>query len=397
MNDLESFKNELISYNSIQTIKRPRGYSSSKLQADENSVTYNGIIDTSKTINDIIPLLASMPKYYGIFEIVNGKLTFIGTDINKQEWAAEIGIEVKKLTGPLLATGMTAKKWNGSSWVTVADPYTDTTWYNYENKEWANAQTADGSMWVWIPRYEYKITTPHTSTEQTILVNLLDDTSTSATSGYTINPAFTFGTVELTGIWVAKFEAGGSKDAVDIKPGITSLSLLFLGEMFEACRDMETYDGAKYGWGTSGVGIDTHLMKNTEWGAVAYLSSSAYGKTGEVWINPNSDMLTGQAGTSASVPRTTSTYAYDDLTYGVNASTTGNIYGIYDMIGGLAEQVAAYMNNSSDSLTYYGPNLLSAESKYKKIYIHQVEEIQNLKIIQRHLKKKEMQYMKHLV
>ena len=27
----------------------------------------------------------------------------------------------------------------------------------YENKKWANAKTEDGSMWVWIPRYAYKV------------------------------------------------------------------------------------------------------------------------------------------------------------------------------------------------------------------------------------------------
>ncbi len=30
-------------------------------------------------------------------------------------------------------------------------------WYDYGSKKWANAQTEDGSMWVWIPRYAYKV------------------------------------------------------------------------------------------------------------------------------------------------------------------------------------------------------------------------------------------------
>ncbi len=33
----------------------------------------------------------------------------------------------------------------------------DDEWYSYEDKKWANAQTQDGSMWVWIPRYAYRI------------------------------------------------------------------------------------------------------------------------------------------------------------------------------------------------------------------------------------------------
>ncbi|MNI94731.1 hypothetical protein D3C73_1528750 [compost metagenome] len=95
---------------------------------------------------------------------------------------------------------------------------------------------------------------------------------------------------------------------------------------------MET--NSRYGWGTTGLGIDTHMMKNIEWGSVAYLSHSIYGKNGQVWVNPSSTYITGQAGESADALSTATTYSYDNLTYGVNASTTGNIYGVYDMSGG---------------------------------------------------------------
>ncbi len=275
--------------------------------------------------------------------------------------------DTSNANAPVLSNGMTAKKWNGSSWETVTDPTNDTSWYNYSLKKWANAQTADGSMWVWIPRYEYKIPTPHSSTAQTIQVNFLTGTSTTITSGYTLQPAFTFGSTELTGIWVAKFEASGTASSINIKPGIASINNISINSAFIACRSMETND--RYGWGTSGSEIDTHLMKNIEWGAVAYLTSSNYGKTGEVWINPNSYYITGQAGSSASSSSKTTTYPYDNETYGVNASTTGNIYGVYDMSGGVSEFVAAYVNNGNSSLTSYGGSVVSAEEKYKDIYI----------------------------
>jgi hypothetical protein len=85
---------------------------------------------------------------------------------------------------------MTAKKWGGSDWVTVENPDTDTTWYDYANKEWANAQTADGSMWVWIPRYAYQIATNyHTSTASTINVKFLKNTSNIASDGSTVDTA----------------------------------------------------------------------------------------------------------------------------------------------------------------------------------------------------------------
>ena len=62
-----------------------------------------------------------------------------------------------KVNSPKLAKGMTAITWDEKSqqWV---EPETNEEWYNYDEKKWANAQTADGSYWVWIPRYAYKIT-----------------------------------------------------------------------------------------------------------------------------------------------------------------------------------------------------------------------------------------------
>ena len=68
--------------------------------------------------------------------------------------------------------------------------------------------------------------------------------------------------------------------------------------MFNASRAIETND--KYGLDASTV--DTHMMKNMEWGAVAYLTSSKYGiyidastcinSECEVWINNNSNYTT---------------------------------------------------------------------------------------------------------
>ncbi len=62
----------------------------------------------------------------------------------------------KGVNTPKLGTGMTPIKWNGSSWVNTTG--NDPDWYDYTAKKWANAKTSDGSMWVWIPRYAYSIT-----------------------------------------------------------------------------------------------------------------------------------------------------------------------------------------------------------------------------------------------
>jgi prepilin-type N-terminal cleavage/methylation domain-containing protein len=212
-------------------------------------------------------------------------------------------------------------------------------------KKWANAVSKDTSgnitaYWVWIPRYAYKITscwgqscsgsagnveisfsmaTDDTRGETINIVNTCtvdengipgttncaeDSQQTLVSSNWSNHPAFTFGDTELTGIWVAKFEVsssepdtsngGGNTTGLDIKvlPGITSWRGNTVGNMFTVSRNMEKSN--LYGWDlaegklqddgtfpTDNNNVDTHMMKNTEWGAVAYLSQSKYGKNSE--------------------------------------------------------------------------------------------------------------------
>lgn len=94
LSDLRSFQNELLLYQTKEYASKTGQYEVDKLQADSTSVTYNGVIDSGKTINDIIPSLAASNKYKGQFRIVDGKLVFEGTDTNEQNWARESGIEV---------------------------------------------------------------------------------------------------------------------------------------------------------------------------------------------------------------------------------------------------------------------------------------------------------------
>jgi hypothetical protein len=139
-----------------------------------------------------------------------------------------------------------------------------------------------------------------------------------------------------------------------------------VGNMFTNTRNMET--NSKYGWGTTGTGIDTHLIKNTEWGIVAYLSKSNYGQgTNEIWINPANNYTTGCAGTSATSGSTTGCTNTYDSTNGLHASTTGNIYGIYDISGGSWEYVAAYVNNANGNLGQ-GSTITGAAAQYKDVY-----------------------------
>ena len=93
-------------------------------------------------------------------------------------------------------------------------------------------------------------------------------------------------------------------------------------------------------------------MKNSEWGAVAYLTHSQYGRNGhEIDINNSSTYITGNGGgsTNASVAYGV-TNAYHTAK-GAQASTTGNIYGIYDLSGGAWEYVAGYISNGNSNLS----------------------------------------------
>jgi hypothetical protein len=122
-----------------------------------------------------------------------------------------------------------------------------------------------------------------------------------------------------------------------------------------------------YGWGTSGDGIDTHLIKNVEWGAVAYLTESVYGKNAEVWINNSSAYTTGCAGAGASAASGTACDNTYETTNGVQASTTGNIYGVYDMSGGAWEYTSSYVDSAPANLTG-GSNIVSTDKKYRDVY-----------------------------
>ena len=121
--------------------------------------------------------------------------------------------------------------------------------------------------------------------------------------------------------------------------------------------------------------LDSHMIKNTEWGAVAYLSHSKYGINTEIRINNNSNYLTGYSavdGTDqSSYPGTYGTDSTKTLPYntptGYKASTTGNITGVYDMSGGAWEYVAGYMPSSSDA-SGFSASELTTYYKYLDLY-----------------------------
>ena len=281
----------------------------------------------------------------------------------------------KGVNTPNLSDGeLTPITWNGTEWV---EPKSIDEWYDYTAKKWANAKTSDGSMWVWIPRYAYSITSGYQSSsagniDVEFMKGLTNETSTGRTtfqnsSGqgkWNIHPAFNYGTT-VSGIWVAKFEASrsnatsssaGSNNTIKIQPGVSSWRSITISNIYTVCKN---YNSA----------LNSHMMKNDEWGAVAYLSKSKYGKQNEeVWINNSGSYITGSAGNSASAGSNEGTTNDYTSTQGVKASTTGTVYGVYDMSGGAWEYVAGYVNNGNGNLTSYGSSLVNGDAKTKNVY-----------------------------
>ena len=297
---------------------------------------------------------------------------------------------------PHILNGMTKVYWNGNNEIVEGDAdYVESEWYAYTEQtgttsnggtsKWANVKMSDGSYFVWIPRYEYKILSGEgTSTAGVIDINFISTEKTKPTAGYTIHPAFTSsapnggGFGEIPGLWVAKFEASqsnasssseGSSGKIKIQPNVQSWRSIKIGDIYTKALNYDTTS-------ISNSEFDSHLMKNSEWGAVAYLAWSKYGRNGtEITINNSSSYITGNAGNTISASQASGTPNAWNTSKGMLASTTGNASGIYDMSGGAYEYVAAYVANGDSSLSSYGSSFASTSvtsnsqsTKYVTVY-----------------------------
>ena len=382
----------------------------------------------------------------------NDALDSYSSEIEKANRDAEGTFnEKQKLNTPVLKKGMTPVKFdNGNIVKTSAD---DNEWYNYQNKQWANAQTEDGSLWVWIPRYAYKINKPASSdTEQKGTTNVVfligttdnyigtdgkvhndtkrcktEDEKIDTTTGWTVHPAFTNESSinyrnggwdsELYGIWVAKFEAAfattsnvpsnkvrvssginysqstvwgpvGNTNAISYVDGVygstttsikyptfqgSSYSMNYINhnDAYLLSRKL-TAEGNIYGLSSD---ADSHLIKNSEWGSVSYLSKSEYGLSSvDIAVN-NKNLNDDVNNVYAETGYNNQGKEWNDTSIeaGNSASTTGNIYGIYDMSGGTWERSAAYVNNSigAGNRNTYGASVVTGgaqSTKYATVY-----------------------------
>ena len=241
---------------------------------------------------------------------------------------------------PVKYTGNTTH----AGWTSLANPedsYSIGEWYNYNNKQWANAVTVKDpskyknqtrvvdqsdilGYWVYIPRYAYEVMrrdgTDKPVSAQNFLIHFEKKTDAKrrpaacSTTGkdyrtqcdldrdyirgqpsnqgtWATHPAFTFGSKELNGIWFAKFETTGDGYQPTVLPnearisGFNSGMDSTIGNFYSFSETLGINDPNNVGGGYLTTTqnnhhlakLSSHMVNNNDWGAATYLSASEYG------------------------------------------------------------------------------------------------------------------------
>jgi hypothetical protein len=414
------------------------GGSNLTLGEQPNNIIYTGTINPGKSKTFTLRVWVADADTYNLPNEALGSEVHLSIKVDGKATAThEFLTDTSGANAPLLADNMIPVYYDNTNdvWKKAdsANANSSYKWYDYTNQTWANAVTVTSStrstynsaavgtqipmsdilgMWVWIPRYEYMTTnlgTQYAGGTQAlpggISIKFISGTSTTNDTNYLIHPAFRNGTVykysanydlggwdkELTGFWMGKFETGyatnftathnAETSNILVKPDVYSMRYQTVSNEYTTAANIQSDHGI-------GSTIETHMSKNDEWGAVAYLSQSTYGKYGntsytgankEIYVN-NAYYSTGgyffttgrsngtYGGGSGSGYSQYGTYEYNNCpassythtactetvrntnnTKGTGASTTGNIYGVYDMSGGAYEYVMANLSGTIGS------------------------------------------------
>ena len=390
------------------------------LKAHITGLTYNGNKLSESNKIERLPATVVVDGYE--IEIAeNGRVTVKRKtgEVKENEFVADGSWNGKShVNTPKLLKGMTGVYWDDNGQEVDVTKDNQENWYNYSEQKWANAKTEDGSYWVWIPRYEYKIN----SNDKTINVKFIKTEKITVDNDYTyIHPAFTNGTKnnfkngewdkEIPGFWVAKYAAGFQECTQKItngsiiepttdpnkvtysdktytsynsscttnalsqeltnenqqisypvfKPLTYAYNIISTGDSYTISQEIAK---ASNFYGLNQNTADSHMMKNSEWGAVAYLAQSVCGRNGEgVTIN-NKNLNNSEKNIYAV------TGYSEEIPNGVSASTTNNKTGVFDLSGCVWERTAAYIANENEHLNIYGSSYttLKTSTKYATVY-----------------------------
>ena len=247
---------------------------------------------------------------------------------------------------PILFADMIAITWENGVEKEVKAPHANPEkWYDYYAGRMANAKTKDGSYWVWIPRFAYRITY-YTDASQSVVKGYYTDKGfvgadmetaidesavktpyfkmekefvpnyeTIKTKGFRVHEAFGKAGSQRKGFWISKYMAGTDGR---FAPNNT---ILKTEQMYQAFfnADRMTRDNNPYGLDYTVQ--HSSIPRSTEYGALYYLIGIS---------NP------------AFSPNTTTTSDIKNVT----SATFGNETGVFDLNNGVREWTADVAANS---------------------------------------------------
>ena len=241
---------------------------------------------------------------------------------------------------PILFADMIAITWENGVEKEVKDPHANPEkWYDYYAGRMANAKTKDGSYWVWIPRFAYRITY-YTDASQSIVKGYYTDKGfvaadmetaidesavktpyfkmekefvpnyeTIKTKGFRVHEAFGKAGSQRKGFWISKYMAGADGR---FAPNNT---ILKTEQMYQAFFNADRMTRENNPYGLDYTVQHSSIPRSTEYGALYYLIGIS---------NP------------AFSPNTTTTSDINNVT----SATFGNETGVFDLNNGVREWTA---------------------------------------------------------
>jgi hypothetical protein len=241
---------------------------------------------------------------------------------------------------PILFADMIAITWENGVEKEVKAPHANPEkWYDYYAGRMANAKTKDGSYWVWIPRFAYRITY-YTDASQSVVKGYYTDKGfvaadmetaidesavktpyfkmekefvpnyeTIKTKGFRVHEAFGKAGSQRKGFWISKYMAGTDGR---FAPNNT---ILKTEQMYQAFFNVDRMTRENNPYGLDYTVQHSSIPRSTEYGALYYLIGIS---------NP------------AFSPNTTTTSDINNVT----SATFGNETGVFDLNNGVREWTA---------------------------------------------------------
>lgn len=297
---------------------------------------------------------------YSIITLYNANITEIVTEGKKILFSSPVYQENgktilniaemrKEPSVPILVDDMEAIYWENGQEKILKDPQVNVEkWYDYYAGKMANAKTKDGSYWVWIPRFAYKITYYTDASKTTVkgyftdkgfvgpdMESMVDESLAKTqfwkmdkefvpnyedikSKGFRIHEAFGKGGTQRKGFWISKYMQGTDGRFTP------SNTIQKSQEYSQAFYNIDRMVKENNMYGLDYSLQHTSIPRNTEYGALYYLMGLSN-------LSP-----------------TNNTDRTSDPNSNSSSATFGNITGVFDLNNGVREWTA---DVSSDNIT----------------------------------------------